>query len=221
MLPLGLSRLIRDIVGDPDSTHAQDRAIRYLVNDMPPSAGVDGELAHQLLCVRSYVVGLLASLDRKGVAPHPREAMALVLAELLDRPEKMRAITQWSRQRYLEERGPARVGATRYADELGDLASRASRPRPSPEECRRTRDQHLRVRGLGPLIDHPRVRIVYDSGEGPLPREISEIEFHFDWPDWAAYLIDPSTFATISAYCHLRKDFRTFNLMRISSVSPA
>lgn len=221
MLPLGLWRLISTRVGFPDSTDNQDRAVRYLVDDMPLSAGVDQKLAHQLLCVRSYVVGLLASLDHKGITPHPREAMALVLAELLDRPEKMQAITRWSRHRYLQERGPARVGATRYAKELGALASRSSRSRPPAEECVRLRNQHLRVRGFGRLIDRARVRIVYDSGQGPLPREISQIEFQSDWPDWAAYLIDPSTYATISAYCHLRRDYRTFNLMSILSVAPS
>lgn len=218
----GLWAIVEGQTGEGVATPAQLRAVRWLVGNMPEDAVLSGTVAHELLCARSYVVGLLVSLEREGVRPHPIEAMAVVMAELFAEPVMIRAVVAWSGQRFLHERGPARVGATRYAGLLGDRVRHVCRSeRPAKRDAVRLTHDRLRQIGLGALVDAARVRIVYDSGGERTSRTITQIELVSLWPTWAAYLIDPSTYMLVDAFCHLRNDRRTFNLMNVVSAVPA
>jgi hypothetical protein len=193
-----------------------------LIGNMPDEAHLSFDVAHELLCARSYVIGLLSNLGHKGVFPHPSEAMFRVLEVLLSTPEMMLAVCKWNRQRYLQERGPARVGGTRYAEALGKIvkADCLSR-RPTIAECRMILERRMREAGFGALVDSARAHIIYDSDGEITSRTISKIQLVSGWPQWAVYLIDPTTFMTVSAYCHLRSDGRTFNFLKMESAVAA
>lgn len=134
----------------------------------------------------------------------------------------MRAVVVWSGHRFLHDRGPARVGATRYAGLLSDRVRHVCRSERPPERdtVRLTHDRLRQVK-LGALVDAARVRIVYDSGGERTSRVLSDIKLSFLWPTWAAHLIDPSTYMLVDAFCHLRSDRRTFSLMNIVSAVQA
>jgi hypothetical protein len=214
----GLWRFVEERCGAEPATTTQERAARYLIGDMPSSARLSFEAAHELLSVRSYVVGLLISLERKQVTPHPREAMSVILDAVLKDEPMLRSILTWSRRRYLQDSGPSRVGGTANAVALSDLVVGNCRlTRPSSAVCTALRDEALRRAGFGSLLDSQRVKIVYDSSGELTTRVISAVELQSGWPDWAAYLIDPASNMTLDAYCHLRGDYRTFNLLRVQS----
>jgi hypothetical protein len=218
----GLWDLVEGRSGAEPATVEQERAARYLIGDIPDEARLSFEVAHELLSVRSYVVGLLASLERKGAKPHPREAMRVALEAVLNDVAILRSIKAWSRRRYLEDRGPPRVGGTAYAGVIGTvIMDGCRRVRPSQAECLTLANEALRRAGFGALVDSSHVRIVYDSSGELTTRVISDVEMRSDWPDWAAFLINPTTHVTIDAYCHLRRERRTFNLMRVSAAERA
>lgn len=218
----GLWPLVAERSAGAHATTAQERAARFVVGDMPTAAVVSFDAAHELLCVRAYIIGLLASLSRKKIHAHPREAMRIVFTAVVENEELLKSIIRWNQRRYSQDPGPARVGATAHAELLGKLVAESCRKRvPTLNEARRVAMDAVREAGLGMLLDAQRVRIVYDGPGERTTREISRLELTSRWPSWAAYLLEPYAFHTLDAFCHLRNEARTFNLRRIVSITSA
>lgn len=207
-------------LGDELATVKQKVAARYLIDDMPVDATLGFEAARELLSVRSYVIGLLLSLYKQGAHPHPREAMWWILREAYLQPLIIKTIRKWNKDRYFEDRGPARVGATRHFDELCTIAltyCRASLP--SEADCLAVRDAELSDNGLGDLISSNEATIDYRDGDEVTTRYISGIKLTSQWPWWSYLLINPPSFISIEACCHLRGAHRTFAAFKIARVA--
>lgn len=205
-----------------EASAASDRQIvaaSYLVGDMPDDAILGFETASDLLSVRSYVIGVLANLSRQGPLPHPREAMWWALQEAYINPAALTAIRKWNRDRYFEDRGPARVGGTRHYDYFRDVILANCRSQaPSGAQSIAVRDAELRSHGLGRLLIG-KATIEYPDGNEITRRAISDIHLSSRWPWWAYWLIRAPSFISVDAFCHLRQDHRTFAAIKIVSAS--
>lgn len=198
------------------ATQRQQLAARYLIGDLQAAASIDFEAARDLLAVRAYVIGLLISLARQGLRHHPREAMWWVLREVYHDTTILEAIRRWSKDRFLEDRGPPRVGATRFYEPLGQLVrTRCKLPPPTDAECLAVRDEQLCAQGLGALLRKQTPTIVYRDGDDTTTRRLSEVTLHSHWPWWSYWLINAPSFIYINAFCHLRQDYRTFAAFKI------
>jgi hypothetical protein len=215
-VPFGLWELVRERPFIGHATTKQVEAGRYVIGDMPTDAQVGFDVASDLLAVRSYVIGLLDSLYRRGIEAHPREAMWWVVREASRDPLIFAAIRRWSRNRYNEDRGPASVGATRYFDELSRVAIENCRAAlPSEIENIAVRNAALRACGLGRLISAASPTIHYRNGGEVTVRMLSDVVLSSRWPWWAYWLIKAPTFISVEAFCHFRNEQRTFSASNI------
>ena len=220
MPPFGLWELVSQ--RSPERGTATERqltAARYLIGDMPRDAVLGFEAARELLSVRSYIIGMLASLYRQGAQVHPREAIWFVLQEAYRNPAILSAIRKWSGDRFFEDRGPARVGGTRYFNELRTIVEANCRSKkPHEDECLAVRDVELRSHGLSGLLTDKSATIDYFDGDETTTRTISEIQLTSNWPWWAFWLVGAPAFISVDAFCHLRHSHRTFAAMKITRV---
>lgn len=201
---------------DGVATDRQDAAIRYWMRNVPDNTSVGHELAHTLLCVRSYLLGLIALSARKSTGVHPWEATGVLLDHLATAPDTLADIKRWSRRRYLTEAGPARVAATTHCGALLALLERSCRRRaPTLDEARKAIEQRICSAGLAELLSGRPVKIDYESYGEETTRTISAPEIGWGWPDWAVFMLDPLVHCSVTGYCHLRSEQRTFNLGRI------
>lgn len=201
------------------ATDAQLIASRYLIGDMPPDGLLGFETANELLSVRSYTIGLLSNLYRRGGQHHPREAMWWILREVYRGPVLLRAILKWNRNRYFEDRGPARVAATRHFGELSTVVlANCHGAMPSDAQSIAVRNTAMRRCRLGELLECRHATIDYADGNEVTTRTISDIELRSRWPWWSYWLIAAPSFISVDAFCHLRKERRTFAANRIVGV---
>lgn len=191
----------------------QEKGALYFIADAPETALIGAELASKLLSARSYLIGLVAELERRGTPVHPREAAYHFMSLLVDEPIYLRCVTTWNNRRYREDAGPARIRATRHYDALSNhLATKCTRELPDQKTSKSLIHGRLRERGLSPLIDSETVEITYESRSERTRRRVSSFSFHWNYPDWAAYLLNPADHMFLSGYCHLRQAQRTFHL---------
>lgn len=200
------------------STQPQEEAARYFIQNAPRHRNLGWGLSHEILCVRSYLLGLLHLLGGRRKQVHPRQAAYELVAELGRSPDILRDIRRWSQRRYSADSGPPRIGATKHAEGLAAcLIARCSAPPPSTADIQALIAERLKTRGLDSLAHAKRVEITYDSGGDRTCRVISGIQLDWNWPGWAAYILDPATYLHVSAHCELRRAERTFNIGRILS----
>lgn len=220
MPDFGLWKMIsqRPVSGD-SATDRQTRACRYLIGDMPSNGVIGFDAARELLSVRSYAIGLLANLYRHGSKLHPRETMWWLLHEAYHDPAILKAICLWNKDRYFEDRGPARVGATRHFQQLSAVVvANCSTPMPSESQCIVVRDAALKLHGLGGLVAAKSPTIEYGDGGETTVRTISAITLQSRWPWWSYLLINPPSFISVNAFCHLRREHRTFAAYKITRI---
>ncbi|EIZ78252.1 hypothetical protein WSK_3134 [Novosphingobium sp. Rr 2-17] len=218
-LPFGLWELVSQRPFDGPPSDMQLSAARYLIGDMPPNASLGYGAAGELLSVRSYVIGLLASLYGRGGKAHPREAMLWVLREAYQNPPILKGILRWSRNRYFEDRGPTRVSATRYFSELHRVVvENCHTPTPSEIQSIAVRDAELKAFGIGRIINSKSATIHYRNEDEITVRTISDIQLSSSFPWWSYWLIGAPAFMSISGFCHLRNENRTFAARKIQHV---
>lgn len=215
--PFGLWSLVaKRPNGTLGATERQDRAARYVIGDAPQNGLIASETASELLAVRLYVISLLVKLARDGPSLHPREAMWQVLNAAYRNSAILASIKQWSRDRYCEDRGPPRIGATRCFQELAMVVrGRCLLKPPTIEQDFAVRDKQLSARGLEALISKRSPIIEYCSGPERVVRRLSDVTLTSNWPWWSYWLIDAPSFLTVEAFCHLRKARRTFAAINI------
>lgn len=180
---------------EQSATDAQLIASRYLIGDMPHDRLLGFETANELLSIRSYTIGLLSNLYRRGCRHHPREAMWWLVREAYRDPAVLQAIRQWSRNRHFEDRGPARVGGTRYFHELSAIVSaNCHAPMPSDAQTVAVRNAAMRQSELGGLLECRHATIDYADGDKITTRTISDIQLRSRWPWWSYWLIAAPSF---------------------------
>lgn len=200
-----------------DATPAQIQAIRYWIDDWPTDAPISYAIAQRLLSCRSYLIALIAGIERRGRLLDPLEATRVYLDRLGDRPDMVDAIYKWGADRWREDRGPPRVGGTVHAEELrAHLLRWCTQPPPSQQALRTMLRNRLSQAGLTALVDHCRLTLTYDSSGEITKRVVSDFTLRSAWPEWSVIFLDPLGFTWhLDGYCHLRSERRTFSLGRV------